>query len=612
MNSAAPSVTKTRAQLSIEHKLPLLIGSLLVAVIIALSAAAYAEVRSTSFAVAGDRLTSLVQQFRDLFQQSGVQLRGQVSAVAAKQSLADFVRTRSAPDRDRALADLASAGPQPEQVLATEIRDSTGAVLLSTASSAVGIDTMTTRDVLPRTEPGDSAIAGRFRSLRDTIVYPVAAPIRGAGSAYVVRWRRVAGSRRAREQITRLIGSDASLMLGNPGGSQWTDLERPVAAPPLKSSGAKTLQTYARGAEGKRYLAAAASVPGTPWMVAVDFPISSIMGPVESFMWKMAAIAMLALVLGLLAAWMVSRRLTAPLSQLTDAADAIARGDYSRKVHIRRSDEIGRLGIAFATMAGEVQLSRNELEQKVEERTKDLNDTLRQLSDAQESLVRREKLAMLGQLASGVGHELRNPLGVMTNAVYFLKMVLKTSPTNVLEYLNILQQQITLSEKIVSDLLDFARSKPPQRNPASLQEVTEAQLARLGATNGVRINAEFPSQLPPVLVDQTQIGQIVLNLLTNALQALDGRGSVGLRAHEAGDRVHLDVSDTGPGVAPENIEKIFEPLFTTKARGIGLGLAVSRTLARANEGDLTVRSMLGQGATFRLTLPTARAGGKAA
>src|SRR5258706_13694720 len=122
-------------------------------------------------------------------------------------------------------------------------------------------------------------------------------------------------------------------------------------------------------------------------------------------------------------------------------------------------------------MAAEVDRSRGNLEHLVEERTRELNDTLFQLHETQESLVRREKLALLGQLASGVGHELRNPLGVMTNAVYYLKMVLESQPKNVHDYLDMLQQQITLSEKIVSDLLDFARSKPPKRSPTSLGDV---------------------------------------------------------------------------------------------------------------------------------------------
>jgi len=267
--------------------------------------------------------------------------------------------------------------------------------------------------------------------------------------------------------------------------------------------------------------------------------------------------------------------------------------------------EIGRLASAFNTMAADVQSARVDLEHKVDKRTRDLNDTLTKLHDAQESLVRREKLAMLGQLASGVGHELRNPLGVMTNAVYYLKAVLKSSPATVQEYLDILQQQVTLSEKIVSDLLDFARSKPPRRSPASIETITQAQLARLGATNGVRLTAEFPADLSPVLVDETQIGQIIFNLLTNAMQAVDGHGSITLRSETAGGRVFIDVQDSGGGVAPENAEKIFEPLFTTKARGIGLGLAVSRTLARANGGELDLHASTGKGATFRLTLPVA-------
>ena len=199
-------------------------------------------------------------------------------------------------------------------------------------------------------------------------------------------------------------------------------------------------------------------------------------------------IATIALVLGLAAVWFTSRRITRPLVELTDAASAIAAGDFSRQVRIARSDELGQLGNAFGAMATEVRLSREHLEQRIAERTRDLNTTLEQLHDAQDALVRRERLAMLGQLSSGVGHELRNPLGVMTNAVYFLKAVLTTAPAKVHEYLEILQQQITLSEKIVGDLLDFARQKPPQRKPTPLRQATEAQVSKLGRTDGVRVD----------------------------------------------------------------------------------------------------------------------------
>jgi signal transduction histidine kinase len=235
------------------------------------------------------------------------------------------------------------------------------------------------------------------------------------------------------------------------------------------------------------------------------------------------------------------------------------------------------------------------------------------LERAQEELVRRERLAILGQLAGGVGHELRNPLGVMTNALYYLNMVLQDAPTTVKEYLDILRTQIGLSEKIVGDLLDFARVKTPTREAISLEQLASEQLARVADVASVNVETHFPVGMPRAIADRVQIGQAVLNLLTNAVQAMTARaprsgqrGTLSLRGRVLdGGQVQLEVSDSGGGINANHIDKIFEPLFTTKARGIGLGLAVSRTLVRANNGDITVTSRSGEGATFFLTLPYA-------
>jgi signal transduction histidine kinase len=337
--------------------------------------------------------------------------------------------------------------------------------------------------------------------------------------------------------------------------------------------------------------------------------MARVIEPVTIFAERQLFVAAVVLLLGLASAWAVSRRITRPVKQLTAAAEAMAAGDYDQHPNVRTRDEFGVLGSAFTTMAAEVKESRDRLEHKVEERTAELNSALEQLHETQDALVRRERLAMLGQLSSGVGHELRNPLGVMTNAVYYLRAVLGQAPAGVHEYLDILTQQITLSEKIVSDLLDFARQKPPRRSPAHMRESVESQVQRLAARDAVQISVDAVDDLPPVLVDPVHLNQIVLNLLTNAVQAMDGSGRITVRSRANGTVQHLEVSDTGPGVAPENAEKIFEPLFTTKARGIGLGLAVSRTLARANGGDVTlVTEPLNKGATFRLTLPVAEEG----
>ena len=119
-----------------------------------------------------------------------------------------------------------------------------------------------------------------------------------------------------------------------------------------------------------------------------------------------------------------------------------------------------------------------------------------QLHETQEQLVRREKLAMLGQLASGVGHELRNPLGVMTNAVYYLEMVQPDAPPDVQEYLGMLRAQIGLAEKIVGDLLDFSRIRPPRRDSAAVADIVAAQQARLTIRAGVALTVDVPADLP--------------------------------------------------------------------------------------------------------------------
>ncbi len=259
-------------------------------------------------------------------------------------------------------------------------------------------------------------------------------------------------------------------------------------------------------------------------------------------------------------------------------------------------------------VTGFVRLEQRDSAQQAEifQRAQELQETNRKLRDAQDALLRHERLATLGQLAGGVAHELRHPLGVMSNAIFFLGETMKQPEDTVVEYFDILRTQISLAEKIVGDLLDFARQRQPVREAVHLDELTRAQLDRVRVPGSVRIDKIFPATLPAALADPVQAGQILLNLLTNALQAMgDAAGVLTIEAHSRDHRVSLAVRDSGPGIDPANLEKIFEPLFTTRTRGIGLGLAVSRNLARANGGDLTVSSPPGHGATFRLELPTA-------
>ena len=239
------------------------------------------------------------------------------------------------------------------------------------------------------------------------------------------------------------------------------------------------------------------------------------------------------------------------------------------------------------------------LESEVEERT-------RQLEAAQEKLVRQEKLAILGQLAGGVGHELRNPLGVLSNAVYFLKLVQPDANDKVKEYLHIMESEIKTAEKIVSDLLDFSRIKSIDRQLTDPQALIDEALHRYPVPERVQVKTEIEPNLPQVYVDPRQMVQVLGNMITNAQQAMPDGGELTLNASHSQDRVAISVRDTGIGIAPENLEKLFEPLFTTKARGIGLGLSVCKNLVEANQGTIQVESKPGEGSCFTVLLPIAQ------
>jgi len=231
-----------------------------------------------------------------------------------------------------------------------------------------------------------------------------------------------------------------------------------------------------------------------------------------------------------------------------------------------------------------------------------LEEKTRELETAQEELVRKERLAILGQLAGGVSHELRNPLGVMKNSVYYLKMVLPEDE-RVRKHLGIMEREVTTATRIVSDLLDFARAKPPSQAPTDLSELVREVLDRTPLAENVEVVARLAPDLPPVAVDALQVQQVLGNLITNGAQAMPEGGTLTIETARAEGGARVAVSDTGVGIAPENLEKIFQPLFTTKAKGIGLGLAVAQGLAEANGGTISVESAVGRGSRFLVVFP---------
>lgn len=246
-------------------------------------------------------------------------------------------------------------------------------------------------------------------------------------------------------------------------------------------------------------------------------------------------------------------------------------------------------------------LSYNEgLEEKVRSRTLELEK-------AHETLLTQEKMATFGSLADSVAHELRNPLGVISNAVYYLKLILQKPDPKLEEYLRILERESQTAVQIISNLLNYAKLQAGDRQTAHAKDIVTKVLAQFPETPGVEIATNVPDSLPALFVDPRQIEQALGRLVENALYAMKDGGclSIGVKKSKKEDKnfVCITITDTGSGIPPENLSKIFEPLFTTWQHHIGLGLPLSQRLIEANGGFIEVKSKPGKGSTFSVFLP---------
>ncbi len=264
-------------------------------------------------------------------------------------------------------------------------------------------------------------------------------------------------------------------------------------------------------------------------------------------------------------------------------------------------------GLALLAVAAAIRIGHEVRVRQIRRHNEELQGLVkkrtRALEDAQERLVRQERLAVLGELAGSVAHEIRNPLAIMKNSIFFLRMSRRIVDEKAEEHLDLLDHEIHRANMIITELLDYARDRSPESERLSLQGIAEKALASLAVPDAVRVESRFEPR--PVLVeaDPGQIERLLANLLRNAVQAMPEGGTLGLTSGIHNGEAIVAVTDTGGGIAAEDLAKIFEPLYTTKSKGIGLGLALSKRYAQLNRGRIECESVVGKGTTFRLVLP---------
>jgi C4-dicarboxylate-specific signal transduction histidine kinase len=579
---------------SLRWRVPAIIGLILIAAVVTLSALAYGAAKRSALEAAHERLDNAARRVSAAAATGVSNSVRQATLVAADSAVVEALRNPGKPLTRAARAALGRVRTDTTAQLKVALLDLEGRAVQGVTPA------LAPERPVELFAPIDAPTVHPFHVENGVLEYVVAVPVRDSGRVIgqLVQWRRVSRVTTSLRLISELIGPRALLLIGNADGTAVTELLDTLRPPVIRDS------TRAREARLLN-ISAPAAIPGTPWAFIVEYPYAVILRPLGALSWQSALVALGVVLAAIIAGALLSSGMTSSLADLTTTAEFIAGGDLTRRpAATRRRDEIGRLARSFGTMADHVRDSRDQLERRIEARTAALRNAMTRLRDTQDELVRKEKLATIGQLASSVGHELRNPLGVMSNAVYILERTIESPSPKVQEYLRLVGTQIKLSERIVADLLDSVRNQSPQRRDVDVRSLLSEQIDRVAIPSNVRVVLAVDEGLSRVHVDPDQVGQILVNLLTNAAQAMSNQpGLVHVHAHNGDGRVHIDVRDTGPGVPSELSEKIFEPLYTTKARGIGLGLSVSRSLASVNNGSLSVINHPDGGAVFTLELP---------
>ncbi len=249
---------------------------------------------------------------------------------------------------------------------------------------------------------------------------------------------------------------------------------------------------------------------------------------------------------------------------------------------------------------GKILIIKDITELKLAQKT--VREHTQELKETQEQLLRSERLATIGQLAASVGHELRNPLGVIQNSLYLLSSGLKGADEKIKKQLTRMQTELMRSDKIISGLLDFSRKRKPSLVRTDVNRVIEEVLMRVNIPDGVEVIRKL-ADTPTVLADSEQLQGVFINLICNGIEAMPQGGTLRVETRQEDRFVKVTVSDTGTGIPNENLRSIFEPLFTTKSKGIGLGLSITKRTIENHGGAIEVESEPDRGTAFTVQLP---------
>jgi len=602
--------------LSLEWKLPLVMTAVFAAGLAAFLAFTYLTLVRRSESLIRDRFVSASGQVARTIEAAMVERSRMNGTVAHDVAVTRFIAAANA--GTATLADSAAAAAVLRRIITG--RDSLPAFLYDARGRVIASSGKALPSTIPPIAPAaiapvasdearDAVRIGPLTPAGDRTVFWVVAPVVAGGAevGHLTQPRYVGGPRDALESLRALTREDLSLHLRNRDGTGWTAVPSTPVAPPLARDTARGVLWYERPTTG-RQLAEESPVAGTPWLVVIEAPEGSVLARLRNTVRMLALMCLVLITAGAIVSWTIGRRITRPLKALTGAAEQVAVGTYEHEISVAARDEIGRLAKGFHEMAEQVARAQRELEQRAE-------DAQRARHEAEAA--NRAKSDFLAMMS----HELRTPLNAIGGYTELIELGIHGPVTpEQREALNRISRSQAHLLTLINDVLNFARVDAGQMQYA-VQDVRmnetlaglEALVAPQMAARRLTLRYEPCDPEMVASADADKVRQVVLNLLSNAVKFTPEGGTVSLGCDGDETTVRVTVTDTGPGIEPARLPLIFEAFvqghraLNRPHEGVGLGLTISRDLARGMGGDVTVASEVGAGSTFTLELPRAGA-----
>lgn len=581
---------------------------LLLTIILTFSWVSYIGVKKASLNIGTERVTTLVEQLSQSFKESIKNFGTITQAVAQENTIRDFLKSGGKTHKQTAS----------EALLKFEKKDtlSKSVILFSTEKKTLlsignpGILSKVNVDSLIATGSGNlqKNVVGKIILYRDSMYYPVVVPVKETSKVigYLVNWRVLKATQKSVDQLAQILGAKGKLYFGNDDGEFWTDLIKPVPKPPIDSKALQHVAEYSRK-NGDMLIGSVRRIPNSRWLILVEFSGSAVMETAHLYLKWVIIIGVILVIVGSLGGWLMSRNITSPLQELTEAASAIAEGNYGSMVDINREDELGKLAKSFNTMAIQVRNAQLDLEQKVQERTRELESAKIDINDQKENEKKKDEFISIAS------HELKTPL---TTIKAFFQLAKREINPEFKSYgfISKAGRQLDRMERLIEDLLDVSKINSGKMQ-YNLEQFEFSAILRdaVDSVQEISTTHKLVIERSPVVLftgDRHRLEQVIINLLSNAVKYSPEADKVLVDAELKDDNLLVTIKDFGIGVSEEHLEALFERFYRVdtqhRFQGLGLGLFISSDIIKRHGGRIWAESQEGFGSVFKFQLPVSK------